>query len=226
MLTARDHKDGTVAREALASLCSTYWYPLYAFIRRQGANPHDAEDLTQEFLYRFLDNGTLQRATPEAGKFRSFLLVCLKRFLINQHERDRAQRRGAGRPAVSLNSASAETQYLAQPAENVTPEVLFDRQWAFTVLDRALEGLQEEYQLRGQAGLFQALRGFLPGSGGEPSRAEIAAKHGLNPGALDVAIHRVRRRLAVVLREQVAQTVSSPTEVEEEIQYLIAALGR
>src|SRR5436309_2738006 len=135
VLAARE-KDGTVAREALASLCSTYWYPLYAFIRRQGSNPHEAEDLTQEFFLRFLERHALGSVQPAAGKFRSFLLACLKHFLANQRERAHAQRRGGGQGPVRLDSADAETRYASEPADQRTPEAVFDRRWAFAVLER------------------------------------------------------------------------------------------
>src|SRR5881628_2036745 len=132
VLTARE-KDGTAAQEALASLCSTYWYPLYAFIRRQGSSPHEAEDLTQEFFYRFLERHALGRVQPAAGKFRSFLLACLKNFLANQRERAHAQRRGSGRALVSLDSGDAETRYSLEPPDNRTPEAEFERRWAFAL---------------------------------------------------------------------------------------------
>jgi len=225
VLAARDQPDGTVAREALASLCSTYWYPLYAFIRRQGESSYDAEDLTQEFFYRFLDGDPLRDVTPAAGKFRSFLLACLKHFLANERRRERAQRRGVGVRVVPLDGGTAETRYLSEPADRVTPEVLFERRWAFTVLERAMEELLREYVQRGKAELFQDLRGFLPGDAANAPRAELAAKHGISIGAVDVAIHRVRQRFGALLRQEVVRTVSSVDEVEDELRYLIAALS-
>src|SRR6266542_4402882 len=135
ILTARE-KDGIAAREALARLCSTYWYPLYAFIRRQGSTPHEAEDLTQEFFFRFLERHSLGSVQPAAGKFRSFLLACLKNFLANERERAHAQRRGGGQPVISLDSGAAETRYAMEPADDRTPEAVFERRWAFAVLER------------------------------------------------------------------------------------------
>jgi len=225
VLAARGQKEGPVAREALASLCSIYWYPLYAFVRRQGANPHDAEDLTQEFFYRFLDGDPLRDVTPAGGKFRSFLLAFLKHFLANERRREQAQRRGAGMRVVPLDGGTAETRYLAEPADRVTPEVLFERRWAFTVLDRTMEELRGEYVQRGKVELFEVLRGFLPGDAAGASRAELAARHGMSIGAVDVAIHRVRQRFGALLREQVVRTVSSADEVEDELRYLISVLG-
>jgi RNA polymerase sigma factor (sigma-70 family) len=192
ILTARQRDDTTSGREALAKLCSDYWYPLYAFIRRQGASPHEAEDLTQEFFHRFLERDALRNVTPGAGKFRSFLLTCLKHFLINEREKAQAQRRGGGQAAIPLDVSNAETYYQIQPADPVTPEVLFDRQWAFTVLEQTFRHLKQEYADRKQDEMFQVLRGFLPGGGGGPSRSEIASQKGVSAGALDVAVHRLR----------------------------------
>jgi RNA polymerase sigma-70 factor (ECF subfamily) len=222
ILTARQPEQHTAAREALATLCSIYWYPLYAFIRRQGLGPHEAEDLTQEFFYRFLEKNALEKVSPAEGKFRSFLLACLKNFLANERERANAQRRGGGQPVVPLEGGDAETQYSLEPADKTTPEILFERCWAASVLERALRGLREEYGRRGQSEIFTALEGFLPGSDSGATRAETATRFGMSAGALDMAISRVRQRFGVMLREEVAQTVASAEEVEEELRYLIS----
>ena len=224
VLAARQ-KDGTVAREALARLCSTYWYPLYAFIRRQGSSPHQAEDLTQEFFFRFLERHSLGSVQPAAGKFRSFLLACLKSFLANERERAHAQRRGGGRPVVSLDGAAAETRYSSEPADSLTPEAVFERRWAFAVLERTMGTLRRECATGGKSDLFEQLKGFLPGGQASNSRADLAAKRGVSVAAIDVAIHRLRQRFGALLREQVAETVSSEAEVKEEIRYLISVLG-
>jgi RNA polymerase sigma-70 factor (ECF subfamily) len=225
VLAARD-KDGTVAREALANLCSSYWYPLYAFIRRQGSSPHEAEDLTQEFFFRFLERNSLGSVERTAGKFRSFLLACLKNFLANERERANTQRRGGNQVTVPLDSGDAETRYTLEPVDHRTPEAIFERQWAFAVLESTMKALQREYLESGKQELFEQLQGFLPGGQESASRAELATKRGVSVGAIDVAIHRLRQRFGALLREQVAQTVSSDNEVEEEIQYLITVLGR
>lgn len=226
VLAARDQNDGKPAREALAKLCSTYWYPLYAYVRRWGGAPHEAEDLTQEFFRQFLERESLKCVQPTEGKFRSFLLSCLKHFLLNERKRAGAQRRGGGQPVVPLDGATAEEQYLREAADPLTPELLFERQWAFTLLEQALRHLHQDYARRGQSKLFEALRGFLPGAGAGLSRAEAAARCGLSLGALDVAVHRLRQRFGATLREDVARTVSSVSEVEEEIRHLISVLGR
>jgi len=224
VLAARD-KDSAAAREALASLCSTYWYPLYAFIRRQGASPHEAEDLTQEFFFRFLERHALGSVQPAAGKFRSFLLTCLKNFLANERERAQAQRRGGGRAIISLDADEAETRYSLEPADSLTPEAVFERRWAFAVLERTMRELRREYAADEKSELFEQLQGFLPNGHGHISRAELAAQRGASVGAIDVAVHRLRQRFGDLLREQVARTVSSEAEVEEEIRHLIAVLG-
>ena len=225
MVLAAREKDGTAAREALAGLCSAYWYPLYAFIRRQGSSPHEAEDLTQEFFFRFLERHSLASVQPAAGKFRSFLLVCLKNFLANERERAHAQRRGGGRPLLALDSADAETRYSLEPTDNRTPEAVFERRWAFAVLERTMTELRREYAGDEKRALFEELQGFLPGGQGSVSRAELAAKRGASVGAIDVAIHRMRKRYGALLRKQIAQTVSSEDEVEEEIRYLMSVLS-
>jgi RNA polymerase sigma factor (sigma-70 family) len=217
--------DGPGAAEALASLCSTYWLPLYAFIRRSGFNRHDGEDLTQSFFYSFLRRDSLTKVSPLAGKFRSYLLACLKHFLINERRRNEAQRRGAGVQTIPLDRDAAETRYQAEPADNVTPDVLFDRRWAYTVLDRVLEDLRLEYLQRDKVALFDELRALLPGNAASVSRAELAARHGMSVGAVDVALHRLRQRFGALLREQVVRTVSSPAEVDEELRYLVSVLG-
>src|SRR5438552_4092506 len=144
VLAARE-KEGSAPREALANLCSTYWYPLYAFIRRQGSSPPEAEDLTQEFFHRFLQRNSLTNVQQSAGKFRSFLLVCLKNFLANERERSQAQRRGGGQPLISLDAGEAETRYSLEPADTLTPEAVFERRWAFAVLERTMKDLRREY---------------------------------------------------------------------------------
>jgi RNA polymerase sigma-70 factor (ECF subfamily) len=210
---------------ALASLCATYWYPLYAFVRRRGLSPHEAEDLTQEFFCQFLERNALSGVRPAAGKFRSFLLACLKNFLSNERERARAQRRGGGRALLSLDTVDAERRYLLEPADQLTPDAVFERRWAFAVLERTIATLRQEYSTSEKIQQFEELEGFLPGGPANGSRADLAAKRGVSVGAVDVAIHRLRQRFGALLREQVAQTVSSEAEIEGELRYLISVLG-
>jgi len=223
-MAARE-KEGTAARQALAGLCSAYWYPLYAFVRARGFNPQDAEDLTQEFFYRFLEKDSLAKVTPVGGKFRSFLLVCLKRFLVNEWERARAQRRGGGRLPIPLEGGEGETRYALEPQDRLTPELLFEKGWAFTVLDHTMKTREREYASKGKSEVFAQMKGFLPGGEGGASRAELAGERGVSAGSLDVAVHRLRQRFGTLLREQVARTVSSEEEVDDDIRYLISVLG-
>jgi len=225
ILAARTQDNGTAAREALASLCSAYWFPLYAFIRRNGFAPADAEDLTQEFFYNFLRRDSLLNVNPLAGKFRSYLLGCLKHFLSNQRRDQKIQRRGGGMTILSLDGAAADSLYLREAADNITPEVLFERRWALTVLDQTMEELRREYVRRASGEMFDDLRGFLTSSEASASRAELAKKHGISAGAIDVSIHRLRQRFGALLREQILRTVSSRGEVEEELRYLVSIVG-
>jgi len=211
--------------EALASLCETYWHPLYAFIRRQGSSPHEAEDLTQGFFCRFLERNAVTSVRPAAGKFRSFLLACLKNFLANERERAHAQRRGGGRVPLPLHSDDAESRYVQEPVDHLTPDAIFERRWACAVLERTMSELRREYSNGKKQQQLEELEGFLPGERASGSRAELAARRGVSMGAIDVAIHRLRQRFGALLREQVAQTVSSPAEVDEEIRHLISVLG-
>ena len=213
------------AHEALSRLCQTYWPPLYAFIRRQGCGPDDAQDLTQEFFYRFLQRDSLAHVNPKAGRFRSFLLACLKHFLANERERACSQRRGGGRPTIPLEGGESETRYCLDPVDHITPEVLYDRQWAFTVLERTLDALRRECGRQKKEVAFEELEGFLPNGRGSVSRVELAAKHGISVNAVNVAIHRVRQRFGALLRQQVAETVSSEGEVDEEIRCLMSVLA-
>ena len=225
IVLAATGEDGTKMREALASLCATYWYPLYAFIRRQGSGPHEAEDLTQGFFCHFLERDALARVNPAAGKFRSFLLACLKNFLANERERARAQRRGGGSALLPLDTGDAETRYLLEPADPKTPEAIFERRWAFAVLERTMAELRRECSTEQKRQQLEDLEGLLPGGQPSVSRAELAAKRGVSLGAIDVAVHRLRQRFGALLREQVAKTVSSEAEVQEELRYLISVLG-
>ena len=225
VVLAAGESNSPEAVAALESLCQVYWPPLYAYIRRQGADPQEAEDLTQEFFHRFLERNSLTSVRPAAGKFRSFLLACLKNFLANERERAHAQRRGGGRVPIPLGGGDPETRYSLEPADTLTPEAIFERRWAFAVVEQTMRVLQREHASPEKREFFEALQGFLPGGHGNISRAELAARRGVSVSAIDVAIHRLRQRFGAVLREQVAPTVSSQDEVEEEIRYLISVIG-
>jgi RNA polymerase sigma factor (sigma-70 family) len=224
VLSARD-KDASRSAEALETLCRTYWYPLYAFARRQGQRPHDAQDLTQAFFARLLEKDYLKAAGREKGKFRTFLLVALKRFLADDWDRQHAQKRGGFATIVSIDQELAESRFAAEPADRLQPDVVFDRQWAVALIERVMARLQEEYVSSGRARLFEVLRGCLARDESAPSYAEIAAGLNLTEAAVKMAVHRMRARYRELLYAEIADTVSSPEEVEEEIRHLFSTFG-
>jgi RNA polymerase sigma factor (sigma-70 family) len=213
------------AREALSTLCQTYWYPLYAYVRRQGQSPDDAQDLTQEFFARLLARNYLGEVRREKGRFRSFLLAALRHFLANEWDRRRRQKRGGGQPPVSLNLEGAETRYRLEPADPLTPERIFERRWALTLLEKVLQRLAQDYAAAGKQALFAQLESCLTGERGGLSYAELATRLKMNEGAIKVAVHRLRHRYRALLRSEIAQTVATPGEVEEEIRHLRQVLA-
>jgi DNA-directed RNA polymerase specialized sigma24 family protein len=210
---------------ALETLCRTYWYPLYAYLRRQGRSPQDAQDLTQGFFARLLQKDYLHAVAREKGRFRTFLLVAFKRFLANEWDREHAQKRGGFAPVVSIDEALAESRFAAELSQNVPPDVLFDRQWAMTLLERTMTQLQQEYVASGRAQLFEYLQSCLVREESALPYAEIAARLNLTEAAVKMAVHRLRARYREILRAEIAHTVSSPEEVEEEIRHLFSAFG-
>jgi RNA polymerase sigma-70 factor (ECF subfamily) len=226
VVLAAGRADSPRAAAALETLCRVYWPPLYAFIRRRGHSPEEAQDLTQEFFARLLKRNDLATTSPEKGRFRSFLLAVLKNFLINEWHRQQCQRRGGGQVTISLDAESVEARYAIELVETATPESVFERHWAFTVLAQTMKRLREEYANAGKSDLFELLKETLSGQKRTTPRAELAARCGISVGAVDVAVHRLRRRYGELLREEIAHTVSQPGEVEEEIRHLKAVLGR
>ncbi len=223
VLSARDGK--ACATEALSQLCSSYWFPIYAFVRRNGSTPHEAEDLTQEFFHRILQRDWLANVHPAGGKFRSFLLVCVKNFLSNERDKVLAQRRGGGCSVIPLEREGAETRYILEPPDPLTPEVLFERQWVFELLEQTIQALRKEYAETNRLDWFDELEGFLPCGKEVKSRAELAQIRAVSANAIDVAIHRLRQRFGALLRQKVAETVSSDSEVDEEIRHLMSVLS-
>jgi RNA polymerase sigma-70 factor (ECF subfamily) len=213
------------SREALERLCRTYWYPLYSYLRRRGCDAHEAEDVAQGFFVTLLQGHALERARPEQGKFRSFLLSCLNHFLADQRDHAQAQKRGGSKKIISLDAEDAETRYRLDPAHDLTPERLFDRSWALTVLDNAMARLKAESAEAGRQDLFESLVPYLPARRGPASYKDVAAKLGMTEGAVKVAVHRLRDKYRQLVRAQIAQTVSTPEQVDEEIRDLFAALG-
>ena len=212
------------ARSALVSLCENYWYPLYAYLRRRGYSADQAQDLTQDFFVRVVEGRYLDRADPEKGRFRSFLLTSLKFFVADQEDRQRAHKRGGG-ALVPLEFSSGEERYQREPAHDETPERIFERRWALSVLDRVVEKLRNEFVQHGRPEDFERLKGSLLGRSDTPNTA-LAREMNTSEGALKVAIHRLRKRYRDLFRQEIADTVADPAEVESELRYLAAVLTK
>jgi RNA polymerase sigma-70 factor (ECF subfamily) len=212
------------ARSALAYLCENYWYPLYAYLRRRGYPVDQAQDLTQEFFMRLLEGRYLDRADQEKGRFRSFLLTSLKFFVADEEDRQRARKRGGG-TVMPLEFSSGEQRYQREPAHDETPERIFERRWALSVLDRVVERLRNEFAHHGRPERFERLKVFLLGQPDTPYAA-LAREMNTSEGALKVAIHRLRKRYRELFRQEIADTVADPADVESELRFLAAVLTR
>lgn len=212
--------------EALESLCRRYWFPLYAHVRRQGRTPTDAEDLTQAFFARLLEKGWLRDADRGRGRFRTFLLVALKRFLANESDRQHALKRGGGRAAVPIDTVFAESRFAEDPRTGPPGDHEFDHRWAMTLLDQALEGLRREFAESSREPDFEALKPWLTAERGSIPYAEVAAALGVAESGARTAVHRFRKRFREHFRAAVADTVSNPADVDEEVRHVAAALGR
>jgi RNA polymerase sigma-70 factor (ECF subfamily) len=212
------------SKEALERLCGAYWYPIYAYVRRKGYRPEDAQDLTQEFFSRLVSRNYLSVADRNRGKFRSFLLGSLEHFLAREWTKAHAKKRGGGRPVLSLDATDAENRYLREPADELSPDRIFDRRWATALLDQAMSRLREEC-VAGQRGeLFARVEGHLAGEKRDASYADIALELNMSEGAVKVAVHRLRRRYGELVRAEIEHTVASREEADEELQYLFRVL--
>jgi len=209
-------------RDALTRLCECYWYPVYAYVRRRGYMKDEAQDLTQEFFIRILEGRYLDRADPNRGRFRSFLLNSCKYFVADQADRARAQKRGGG-AILPFEVASGEERYRFEPLDNETPERIFERRWALTLLDRAISSLREEFTQQGSPGDFERLKMFILGQAEVPY-AKLALQMGASEGGLKVAIHRLRKRYRLLFQREIAETVADPAEIDSEIRFLFSAL--
>lgn len=221
VLAAAGEGDG--AREALAALCTAYWYPLYAYARRRGAGAEDAADLVQGFFARWIEKRDLRAVTPEKGRFRSFLLATFQHHLANARDRELASKRGGGRVVLAIDFADGDERFEREPARSLTPEQEFERAWALEVLAAATERVEREYRSSSRGELFDALRGELAGA--SAPHAEVAERLGTSAGAVKVAAHRLRERFGESLRAIVAETVASPAAVDAEIGALLRALS-
>ncbi|MCZ6792888.1 MAG: sigma-70 family RNA polymerase sigma factor [Planctomycetota bacterium] len=224
MVLAAGRTSSPGSRQALTTLCETYWYPAYAYVRKRGSRREEAQDLTQEFFVRLLEKDVLRSADPERGRFRSFLLGSLKNFLTNEWRDARAKKRGGSRVHLSLDFESAEDQYSLEPTHELTPERIYERRWALTLLEQSLSKLRQDFTRSGKSDLFDRLKVFLGGEGQKVSYRDVAEKFAMTEGAVKVSVHRLRRRCRELLREEIAQTVAGPEEVDEELRFLFSAL--
>ena len=225
VVLAAKRRDEPRALAALEQLCRTYWYPLYAYVRRSGHSAEDSHDLTQGFFLSVVSDGFLDTVSPEKGKFRAYLLACCRNYLRDQRRRERAGKRDGGRPLESIDQDEVERRYREEPWHDLTPERLFERRWALAVLDQALHRLDREMDEKGRNSLFVRLRGSLTGEESAESYARIAADLSLSAGSIKVQAHRLRRRYGAILREEIGRTVAEPEQIDEEIRDLFQALA-
>jgi RNA polymerase sigma factor (sigma-70 family) len=217
--------ESTRSAEAMEKLCRTYWYPLYAYVRRRGFEQHEAEDLTQGFFARLLAGNYVARATPTKGRFRFYLLAALNHFLSDAWDRERRLKRGGGRPTVPIDVQAGESRYQSEPSHDWSPDRLYERRWALALLEQVLTQLGNEYEAAGKGEIFERLEGFITGDPDGLRYEAIARELRMSQGALRVAVHRLRRRYGELFRLEIEQTVSSPEETREEMRNLLAVLG-
>jgi RNA polymerase sigma-70 factor (ECF subfamily) len=225
MVAAAQGNDGR-AHHALNELCGLYWPPVYAFVRRKGVPPSDAEDITQGFFADLLARGSLESVAADKGRLRTFLLKTLTRHMINAHEKAGAAKRGGGTPPLSLDFQRAESNFIAEPGHRVTPELEFERQWALQMLDGALAEVRSDAERHGRSALFEDLKGLISLDCTMAAYDEIAARHGLTEGAVKAAAHRLRQGFRTALRRAIADTVSSEEEINDEIQHMFTVFQR
>ncbi len=225
VILAAKEGDSPSAQEALEKLCRAYWYPIYAYLRRRGCGEHDAQDLTQGFFAQLLERRSIQGVEREKGKFRSFLLASLNYFLADERDRANAQKRGGGRQILSLDTQEAEQRYRLEPVDERSPDKLFERRWAMTLLDLVLARLGQEFAEAGKRELFERLQPFLVEGTGDKTFAQLAQEVGMTEEAVKKAAQRMRRRYHQLFREEIAQTVASPEEVDEELRHLCHVLS-
>ncbi len=224
MLAARK-STAAESKQALTTLCEAYWYPLYAFVRRRGYQPEEAQDLTQEFIATLLEKDFLKAADRERGRFRSFLLASLKHFLAKEWRRASAQKRGGDMIHLSLDFKDGEARYGREPAHELTAEKIYERRWAMTLLEQAFARLRAEFVAAGKLALYENLTLYVGGDKATVPYRELAERLGMTEGSVKVAVHRLRRRCRDLLRAEIAETVASPKDVDEELRDLFRALG-
>ena len=222
VLTAQG--ESPAAHEALEKLCRMYWRPIYSFLRRQGIGSAEAEDITQGFFAQLLERGSFGAVRKEKGRLRSFLLASLKYFLADEQRRAMAIKRGKGQRLIPLEELHADERTDMEPADPMTAEMIYERRWALTVLERVVNRLKDEYRAAGNAALFDSLKQLLPDEPGAPSQAEIAARLGMTENAIRQAFYRFRQRYQSLLRDEIANTVATPGDIEDELRHLIAVV--
>jgi RNA polymerase sigma factor (sigma-70 family) len=225
VVLAAGRNDTTGAVDALTQLCQTYWYPLYAYVRHRGYSPHDAQDLTQEFFARLLAKNSLAEVTRVGGKFRSFLLTAMNRFLVDEWRKNQAAKRGQGITAISLDADDAETRFGREPVNAITPETLYEQNWALALLEAVYCRLEREYTEAGKGELFQELKFCLTGAGDSVPYAELSRRLCKPENTIKTLVHRLRQQYRQLLREEVAKVVVTAAEIEEELSYLFRALS-
>jgi DNA-directed RNA polymerase specialized sigma24 family protein len=225
VVVAAGQTDSEPAQRALETLCRAYWYPIYVYVRRKGYGPDDAQDLTQEFFSQLIVKEHLRLANREKGKFRTFLLATLDYFLAREWSRAHRQKRGGQFTFISLDQQAPEERYRLEPADHDTPERIFLLNWALTVLKQTMTALERECEAGGKSALFREVKGLLTGERNAAAYAEMGRRLGMSEGAMYVAVHRLRQRYGELLRHEVAQTVSGPGEIDEEMRFLLSALS-
>ena len=224
ILAARDG-NSTDSRRALEQLCEAYWYPLYAFVRGQGCDPETARDLTQGYFATLLEKEYLDRADPDAGRFRTFLRVTMKHFLINEKQRERALKRGGGTVSISLDAEEAEERFRFEPVDRLTPEQVYERRWASTLLGRVLERMAADYSRAGRAEQFEALKGYLTGDEPRARYRDVAVELEMSEVAVRAAVRRMRQKFGRLLRAEITDTVAGPEDVDDEVRQLLRRIG-
>jgi DNA-directed RNA polymerase specialized sigma24 family protein len=225
VVLAAGHSSVPGSQQALENLCRAYWYPLYAYVRRRGHSPEEAQDLTQDFFARFLEKKYFKLADPGRGRFRTFLLTALTHFLTNEWKKGHCRKRGSGQAVMSLDAESAEQRYAAEPLEETSPETIYERRWAATLLEGVLKSLQQEWAAADKGWQFDELKATLWGGSNGPSYADIAARRSTTETAIKLAAHRLRQRYRELLRAEIAHLVACPAEIDDELRHLIEVIS-
>ena len=225
VVLAAGERGSPETEQALSRLCQSYWFPIYAFVRKRGNSPEQAQDLTQEFFAAFLEKNHLAKAARERGRFRCFLMTSVENFLRNEHDRAQAQKRGGGRKLISLDEQDAEERYLCEPATDTDPAKTFEQRWAATLLNRVLTSVREEFSATGRSDLFDALQAHLWGDSASIPYPQLAEQFGLTLANIKTTAYRLRHRYRELLRDEIAHTVALPSQIDDEIRHLMKVVS-